>query len=110
MTVNSKPAEWEDIFEYLFLTAPTYSQDCLQIIKTKKPQEREGQKKQALRKDLHVPDNKHMPGCSTSLAIEKMQIKTQPKTAKLGKAQSCLVLVNELEHSYVAGRAVNSKW
>lgn len=41
----SKPAEWEDVFEYLFLTGPTYSEDCLQISKTKKLQERDGGKK-----------------------------------------------------------------
>lgn len=42
---NCKPAEWEDVFEYLFLTGPTYSEDCLQISKTKKPQERDGEEK-----------------------------------------------------------------
>lgn len=64
---------------------------------------------QALRKDLHIPDNKHMPRCSTLLAVGEMQIKTHPKTAKIEKAQSCLVSVNELEFSYVVGRSVNSK-
>lgn len=42
---SSKPAEWEDIFEYLFLTGPTYSEDCLQISKTNPNQERDGQQK-----------------------------------------------------------------
>lgn len=41
---NSKPSECENIFEDLFLTGPAYSEDCLQISKTKKLQERDGQK------------------------------------------------------------------